>query len=109
MMLKGHRAQVLLALAACVGMSWLPTPTEQRRRALAPIAAFAATIQWARADAAFDEGRLDIGLARAERALEWNPSAAEGWSWLASVREPTRSQRPGTCRARRCSRSADNP
>ena len=85
MMLKGHRARVLLALAACVGMSWLPTPTEQRRRALAPIAAFAATIQWARADAAFDEGRLDIGLARAERALEWNPSAAEGWSWLASV------------------------
>lgn len=77
--------RLLLAIAVGAGLSWLPAPAPERRGPLAPITAFVATIQWARADAAFDKGRLDIGLARAERALELNPEATEGWSWLASV------------------------
>lgn len=84
-MLSKPAGRLLLALCVCVGMSWLPVPSPQRRGPLAPIASFVATIQWARADAAFDEGRLDVGLARAERALELDPNATEGWSWLASV------------------------
>jgi hypothetical protein len=75
--------QLLLALVLFIGLSSLPM--SPRRSPLAPIASLYATIQWARADAAFDEGRLAVGLARAERALELNPTATEGWSWLASV------------------------
>ena len=77
--------QLLAALGLFAGLAFLPAPPAGRRGPLAPIASFAATIQWARADVAFDEGRLDVGLARAESALELDPKATEGWSWLASV------------------------
>ena len=77
--------RLLLAAGICAGLSWLPAPTSQRRGPLAPIASFAATLQWARSDAAFNRGRLDVGLARAERALKLDPDATAGWSWLASV------------------------
>lgn len=79
------RSRLLLVLALCVGLAWVPTPPREQRGLLHPFASFAATIQWARADAAFDEGQIDLGLARAESALELNPSATAGWSWLASV------------------------
>ena len=85
MSLLKTRASLLLALALCVGLAWVPTPPRTQRGLLDPFASFAATIQWARADAAFDEGQIDLGLTRAESALELNPSATAGWSWLASV------------------------
>ena len=84
-MLSKTSVRLLLALGVCVGLSRLPAPTAQRRGPLGPIASFAATVQWARADAAFDEGRLDVGIARAERALDLDPEATGGWSWLASI------------------------
>jgi len=77
MMLSKSTGRLLLALGLGVGLSWLPVQSPQRRGPLAPIASFVATIQWARADTAFDEGRLDVGLARAERALELDPGATE--------------------------------
>jgi len=85
-MIQGKGALHLFA-TACVfaGVALLPAPTAQRGRPLEPIASFVATIYWARADAAFDEGRLDVGLARAERALALDPAPSEGWSWLAGV------------------------
>ena len=85
MILKKRRGRLLLALALCVGLAWIPTPPREQRGLLDSFASFAATIQWARADAAFDAGRIDLGLARAESALELNPGATTGWSWLASV------------------------
>ncbi len=85
-MIQVKRSLHLLAtLSVFAGLTLLPAPPAERRGPLAPIASFAATVQWARADAAFDEGRLDVGLARAERALELDPAPSEGWSWLASV------------------------
>ncbi|MCH2105821.1 MAG: hypothetical protein MK291_04190 [Planctomycetes bacterium] len=85
-MIQGKVAlQVLATTCAFAGVALLPAPTAQRSGPLAPIASFVATVHWARADAAFDEGRLDVGLARAERALSLDPKPSEGWSWLASV------------------------
>ena len=77
--------RLLLAAGICAAMSSLTTPSAPSGGPLSPFASFAATVQWARADAAFDDGLLDIGFARAESALELNPSATAGWSWLASV------------------------
>ena len=85
MIFASKRNRLLLALSLCVGLAWIPTPPRAQRGLLDPFASFIATIQWSRADAAFDEGQLDLGLARAESALELNPEATAGWSWLASV------------------------
>ena len=85
-MIQEKRSLTLIAaLSVFVGLALLPAPPTKRSGPLAPIASFAATVQWARADAAFDEGRLDLGLARAEQALELDPTPSEGWSWLAGV------------------------
>ena len=85
-MIQGKVAlQILATTCAFAGVALLPAPTAQRSGPLAPIASFVATVHWARADAAFDEGRLDVGLARAERALALDPAPSEGWSWLAGV------------------------
>lgn len=85
MSLSPNTGRALLAVVICAGLSWLPGPTAQPRGPLGPFASFAATVQWARTDAAFDSGRLDVGLARAESALALDPEATQGWSWLASV------------------------
>jgi len=82
---KETKVLFLLASALCFALTLIPAPQREQRSLLEPFGAFAATIQWARADAAFDAGRIDVGLARAESALELNPKAAAGWSWLASV------------------------
>ena len=85
MIFASKRNRLLLALSLCVGLAWIPTPPRAQRGLLDPFASFIATIQWSRADAAFDQGQIDLGLARAESALELNPGATAGWSWLASV------------------------
>ena len=85
MMFNRASLQLLAALGVFTGLSFLPAPKAGRRGPLAPVASFAATIQWARSNVAFDEGRLDVGLSLAEHALELDPDASEGWSWLAST------------------------
>ena len=85
-MIQGKSSlHILATLSVFAGLALLPAPPAGRRGPLGPIASFAATVQWARADAAIDGGRLDVGLARAERALELDPAPSEGWSWLAGV------------------------
>lgn len=76
---------LLASISLFTGIALLPASTTGQESPMSPIASFVATIYWARADAAFDEGRLEVGLARAEQALKLDPEPPEGWSWLASV------------------------
>ncbi|HJO27597.1 MAG: hypothetical protein CMK00_09125 [Planctomycetes bacterium] len=53
------------------------------RRVLGPLAGLAASAQWVRADLALEAGREDLAWSRAERALALDPSATDGWYYLA--------------------------
>lgn len=52
-------------------------------RLLGPIAALAASAQWVRADLALRAGDYPLAYARAETALELEPSRADAWIFLA--------------------------
>lgn len=77
----GALGVVLLALAA------LLAPRAPRAGALArmfgPLADLTASWQWTRADLAFRRGAVELGIARAERALEIDPGATGIWEGLA--------------------------
>ena len=53
-------------------------------RSIGPFARPAARVQWVRVDAAIRAGRTDLALARADTALALDPTATEGWRFLAS-------------------------
>ena len=55
---KETKVLFLLALALCFALTLIPAPQREQRSLLEPFGAFAATIQWARADAAFDAGEV---------------------------------------------------
>jgi hypothetical protein len=59
-------------------------PAESRRGLLGPIAGLAASIEWVRFDSALSRGRTDLAYARAEHALELDPTSTDGWSYFAS-------------------------
>ncbi len=71
----------------CLALTLLPqrtAPTTFAARLLGPVAWLAAGWLWFRVRQALEEGRPGVAYARAERALELDPSSTGAWSFLAS-------------------------
>lgn len=85
------RMAVVLFLGACL-WPWGPEPRDARprdrrplaARLLGPVASLAASVQWVRFDSTVREGQFESAYAIAERALELDPRAPQGWMHLAS-------------------------
>jgi len=61
----------------------LPEPASLSVRLLGPFAPLAASIQWVRVDLALRDGREELAYARSELALALDPTATQGWIFLA--------------------------
>lgn len=76
------RAVLAIAVVACL-WPWSPPPARPSgplvERLVGPFASLAASVEWVRSNAALDEGRFEHAYARAERALELDPGAPQGW------------------------------
>lgn len=73
---------LVATLAAGPGPGGAVAPT---LRLFGPISSLAAGWQWVRTRIALYDGRPDLAYARAELALELDPSATEGWAYLAAT------------------------
>lgn len=60
-----------------------PRSPSMAARLLGPVAGLAAGVQWVRVGQALADGRTDLGLARAERALALDPGSTGGWTFVA--------------------------
>jgi hypothetical protein len=80
--LKRRRRWLWLASAAFAAVAIAVAPERRARvpfatRLLGPLAPLAAHAQWLRADAAIEDGRIDLALARAELAFALEPADFE--------------------------------
>lgn len=75
------RAAGWLLVVACL-WPWAGAARSQHplaRRLLGPAAGLSASLTWVRFDVLVREGRYDAAYAAAERALDLDPQAAQGW------------------------------